>query len=128
MASEHQITKWKSEAEKINNNPKYIQAYVEYRTKAKKADQRLVRLEALSHEEYFEGVLNFAYKGAIRDIQSWKKQGQRGGDNRFNTAPPIKLTQLEAKIADIDKFLAKKTSNKRQNAVYRYRYTAFLID
>jgi hypothetical protein len=57
-------------------------------------------------------VLEFAYKGAIRDIQSWKKQGQRGGDKRFNTAPPVKLTELEAKIADIDKFLSKTTSSK----------------
>jgi hypothetical protein len=112
MASEKQIAKWKNEAEKINSNPKYIQAYIEYRTKAKKADQRMVRLEALAWEEHFENVLEFAYKGAIRDIQSWKKQGTRGGDNRFNTAPPVKLTELEAKIADIDKFLSKTTSSK----------------
>jgi hypothetical protein len=112
MASEKQIAKWKDEAEKINSNPKYIQTYVEYRTKAKKADQRLVRLEALAYEEHFENVLEFAYKGAIRDIQSWKKHGQVGGDRRFNTAPPTKLTELEAKIADIDKFLLKSTSSK----------------
>lgn len=107
MASQKQIDKWTKEAEKINKNPKYIKAYVDYKQKAKTADQRLVRLEALSHEKHFEGVLDFAYKGAIRDIESW------GGDKRFNIAPPVKLTELQAKISDIDKFLSKVSSNKR---------------
>lgn len=106
MASEKQILKWTEEAAKINDNPKYIQAYIEYKGLAKRADQRLVRLEALSHDQYFGGVLEFAYKGAIRDIKSW------GGDKRFNTAPPTKLTELQAKISDINKFLSKPTSKK----------------
>ena len=106
MASEKQLSKWYNEAVKISDNPEYIQAYAEYRQKAKRADQQLVRLKALSHEKHFEGVLEFAYKGAIRDIGSW------GGNRRFNTAPPIKLTELEAKISDIDKFLSKTTSTK----------------
>lgn len=106
MASQKQVEKWAKEAEKINNNPKYIKAYVEYKTEAKKADQRLVRLEALSHEKHFEGVLEFSYKTAIRDIKSW------GGNKRFNTAPPVKLTELEAKLSDIRKFAESKTSTK----------------
>lgn len=106
MASQKQVEKWTKEAEKINNNPKYIKAYVEYKTEAKKADQRLVRLEALSHEKHFEGVLEFSYKTAIRDIKSW------GGNKRFNTAPPVKLTELEAKLSDIRKFTESKTSTK----------------
>ena len=64
-------------------------------------------MEALSHEKHFEGVLEFSYKGAIRDIESW------GGDKRFNTAPPVKLTELQAKISDIDKFISKVSSNRR---------------
>lgn len=108
MASQKQLDKWYNEAVKINSNPEYVQAYVEYRQKAKRADQQLVRLEALSHEKHFEGVLEYAYKGAIRDIKSW------GGDKRFNTAPPTKLTELQAKIADIEKFSAKTTSQKRK--------------
>ena len=106
MASQKQIEKWYNEALKINNNPKYAIAYAEYKQKAKRADQRLVRLEAPAREEHFEGVVNYAYKGAIRDIKSW------GGDRRFNTAPPTKLTELEAKISDIDKFLNKQSSTK----------------
>lgn len=106
MASQKQVDKWTKEAEKINNDPEYIKAYVEYRTLAKKADQRLVRLEALAYEEHFHGVLEFSYKYALRDIRSW------GGDKRFNTAPPVSLEQLQYKIADIEKFLDKKTSTK----------------
>lgn len=106
MASQKQVDKWTKEAEKINNDPEYIKAYVEYRTLAKKADQRLVRLEALAYEEHFHGVLEFSYKYALRDIRSW------GGDKRFNTAPPVTLEKLQYKISDIEKFLDKPTSNK----------------
>ena len=108
MPSQKQLDKWDNEAVKINSNPEYVQAYVEYRQLAKRADQQLVRLEALSHERHFEGVLEYAYKGAIRDIKSW------GGDRRFNTAPPVKLTELQAKISDIKKFSDKTTSQKRK--------------
>lgn len=106
MATQKQIDKWRAEAEKINKNPDYIDAYVTYRKKSKMADQRLVRLEALSHEKHFHGVLEFSYKRAIRDIQSW------GGNNRFNTAPPTTLTELQAKISDVEAFLSKPTSKK----------------
>ena len=108
MASKKQVDKWTKEAEKINNNPDYINAYVEYRIKAKRADQKLVRLEALAYEEHFHGVLEFSYKYALRDIRSW------GGDKRFNTAPPATLEKLQYKISDIEKFLDKPTSNKTQ--------------
>ena len=108
MASKKQVDKWTKEAEKINNNPDYINAYVEYKIKAKRADQKLVRLEALAYEEHFHGVLEFSYKYALRDIRSW------GGDKRFNTAPPATLEKLQYKIADIDKFLDKPTSTKTQ--------------
>lgn len=120
MASQKQIEKWYNEALKINNNPQYAIAYAEYRQKAKRADQQLVRLEATAREKHFEGVLEFAYKGAIRDIKSW------GGDRRFNTAPPTKLTELEAKIADIDKFLSKPTATKsRIKKIYKKRADTF---
>lgn len=122
MASEKQLNKWYNEAVKINDNPEYVQAYVEYRQKAKKADQRLVRLEALSHEKHFEGVLEFAYKGAIRDIKSW------GGDRRFNTAPPVKLTELRAKIADIDKFIRPGNTSTKSGIVKIYKKRADTIN
>ena len=121
MATKKQIDKWRLEAEKINKNPDYIDAFVEYRIKAKKADQRLVRLEALSHEEHFHGVKEFSYKRAIRDIKTW------GGDMRFNTAPPVTVTELNAKIADIDTFLAKPTS-KKSSIIQIYKKRADTIN
>lgn len=121
MATTKQINKWRSEAEKINKNPDYIDAFVEYRQKAKQADQRLVRLEALAHEEHYHGVLEFSYKRAIRDIKSW------GGDKRFNTAPPVTVTEINAKIADIEAFLSKPTS-KKSSIVKIYKQRADTIN
>lgn len=116
MATEKQLQKWYKEAKKYNQAPQYADAYARYKQLAKQADQRLVRLEALSHEKHFKGVLEYSYKRAIRDIQSW------GGKNRFNIAPPkferdgsniYSITQLEAKIKDIETFLNKPTSTKK---------------
>jgi len=116
MATEKQLQKWYKEAKKYNQAPQYADAYARYKQLAKQADQRLVRLEALSHEKHFKGVLEYSYKRAIRDIQSW------GGKNRFNVAPPkferdgsniYSITQLEAKIHDIETFLNKPTSTKK---------------
>lgn len=78
----------------------------EYRKLAKRADQRLVRLKRLSERPGYEGVLNYAYKVAQRDIRSWS------GENatRFNTKPPSNTNQLKAKIADIKKFLESASS------------------
>ena len=116
MATEKQLQKWYKEAKKYNQTSQYADAYARYKQLAKQADQRLVRLEALSHEKHFKGVLEYSYKRAIRDIQSW------GGKNRFNISPPkferdgsniYSITQLEAKIHDIETFLNKPTSTKR---------------
>lgn len=116
MASEKQLSKWYNEAVKINDNPEYVQMYVQYRQKAKRADQQLVRLEALSHEKHFQGVLEFSYKRAVRDIRSW------GGDRRFNTAPPTNITQLEAKLKDIETFLTSSTNTKTKIlSIYKKR-------
>ena len=116
MASQKQVDKWVREASNINQNPDYISAYIEYKQKAKRADQRLVRLEALAYEEHFHGVLEYSYKRAIHDIASW------GGDSRFNTAPPTNVTQLEAKLSDIERFLASPTSKKTSIlAIYKKR-------
>lgn len=87
---------------------RYEDLYNEYRQLAKKADQRLVRLERYAEQEHFAGVLNWAYKSAMRDIATWGEDGQR-----FNTAPPQNIQQLQAKINDIKKFLALPTSTKK---------------
>ena len=87
-----------------------------YRKLAKRADQRLVRLEGYRHDKGFKGITEYAYKTAMRDIQSYSGQGAK----RFNTAPPPENPKgrdpnraLKEKIADIEKFLASPTSTKK---------------
>lgn len=87
-----------------------------YRKLAKRADQRLVRLEGYRHDKGFKGITEYAYKTAMRDIQSYSGQGAK----RFNTAPPPENPkgrdpnrELKKKIADIEKFLASPTSTKK---------------
>mgnify|MGYP003293744997 CR=1 FL=1 len=36
---------------------------------AKRADQRMVRLERLAEQDNFKGVLSFSYQSAVYDIQ-----------------------------------------------------------
>lgn len=78
----------------------------EYRRLAKKADQRLVRLEGYQHDKDFKTATSWAYARAQRDIQKW------GGTRRFNTKPPESTTMLMAKMADIRSFLDSPTSTK----------------
>lgn len=78
----------------------------EYRKLAKRADQRLVRLEQLAKSPEYSGVLNFSYRKAQRDIRAWS--GEKA--TRFNTKPPSNTNQLKAKIADIKRFLESASS------------------
>ena len=91
-----------------------------YRRLAKAADQRLVRLEALQHEDNFRNVTKWSYERAMRDIKKWS------GDNRkrFNTKLPGAVdeygepvdrksdTAIQSKIRDIKTFLEAPTSSK----------------
>ena len=80
-----------------------------YKTLAKSADQRLVRLEAYRHEKGFEVADKWAYSRAMHDIQVWS--GSEA--NRFNTAPPKSKVDLISKIQDIRHFLESPTSTKK---------------
>ena len=79
----------------------------EYRKLAKRADQRLVRLEGYAKQPKYEHILEFAYARAMRDIRSWSGENA----SRFNTKPPKKIQSLEAKISDIKTFLAAASSS-----------------
>lgn len=87
----------------------------EYRKLAKRADQRLVRLEKLSNEKNFKQVKQWAYKNAVADAIHW---GANPNKPRFNIEPPktgsgkINVMQLKAKIQDMKTFLDKPTSTK----------------
>ena len=80
-----------------------------YRTLAKSADQRLVRLEAYQHDKDFKTATKWAYARAMHDIGQWSGAEAK----RFNTAPPKSTTQLLAKIQDIKHFLESPTSTKK---------------
>lgn len=89
-----------------------------YRSLAKKADTRLLRIENLSKEPGFRAVKQYAYKNAMRDIKSWS--GEKA--TRFNTAPPKRIDELRSKIRDIESFLSKVSSRVGGiKSVYRKR-------
>lgn len=81
----------------------------EYRKLAKRADQRLVRLEKLSTQKDFKQVKQWAYKNAVTDALQW---GANVNKPRFNIAPPKSTISLKAKIQDIKNFLEKPTSTR----------------
>lgn len=80
-----------------------------YRTLAKAADQRLVRLESYEHDPNFKTATKWSYARAMRDIEQWSGEQAK----RFNTAPPASKAMLEAKIEDIKTFLSSPTSTKK---------------
>lgn len=79
-----------------------------YRTLAKTADQRLVRLERASEQDQFKVATKWAYARAQRDIKQWSGEGA----TRFNTKPPAATSSLRSKIEDIKTFLKSPTSTK----------------
>lgn len=97
----------------------------EYRRLAKRADQRLVRLEQLaeSGDPNYKGVLTYAYKRAAKDAQKWGSTGEKA---RFNIKPPETSNELRAKIKDIEQFLEAPTSTKQGiTNVYQKRAESF---
>lgn len=97
----------------------------EYRRYAKRADQRLVRLEKLaeSGDTNFQGVLTYSYKKAAQDAKKWGSTGERP---RFNVKPPETTGEIKAKIKDIEAFLESPTSTKKDiTDVYKKRAETF---
>ena len=84
----------------------YDELVKDYRTLAKAADQRLVRLEKYVKEEGFGHAQDYAYRRAMRDIEAW------GGGTRWNRRPPESMAKLKAKMQDIKTFLMADTSTK----------------
>lgn len=83
----------------------YDELVKDYRTLAKAADQRLVRLEKYVKEEGFGHAQDYAYRRAMRDIEAW-------GGTRWNRRPPESMAKLKAKMQDIKTFLMADTSTK----------------
>jgi len=83
------------------NTEKYKALEKEYRALAKRADQRLVRLEKYAQRTGYENIKQYAYARAMRDIKAWSGEGAK----RFNTKAPLSTQGLMAKIKDIEYFL-----------------------
>ena len=97
---------------------KYDELVKEYRKLAKRADQRLVRIEKYSEMGgKYANMKEFAYRKALVDIRKWSGENAK----RFNTKPPEKTVSLKAKIRDINDFLQSASSTIKptnDNAVY----------
>lgn len=89
----------------------------EYRREAKKADQRLVRLERLSEQEHFKGVKQMAYARAQRDIKQWSGESA----TRFNTKAPETVQGLKAKLQDIKFFLYESKTSRKSDIIKYYK-------
>ena len=92
-----------------------------YRTLAKTADQRMVRLEALGKTDgAFASATKWAYARAARDIKRWSGTTDKP---RWNTKTPRTIGGLESKIEDIKTFLSSLTSTKKGIQEYMRRTT-----
>lgn len=100
---------------KESKRSEYASAYVDYFYTMKTADRKLRQLEALSHQEHYEGVLGYAYARAQKDIAKWKgtEYNSHSKYGRFSTKPPESLAGLYAKIQDAERFNSATTSSKR---------------
>lgn len=94
-----------------------------YEMMAKRADQRLVRLEqAARSDKKYENILGYAYRRAQRDIRAWdQKNGGTVKENpRFNRNMPMRtnkkgelvpdIAAIKSKMTDIERFLLSATS------------------
>lgn len=81
-----------------------------YKRLAKTADQRLVRLEKLAGDPMYKKALDYAYRTARKDLESY---GLKEDElPRFNKNKPTTQAGLERKINDMIKFIMKPTSTK----------------
>lgn len=105
-------------AKQSRKTEKYNELLKEYRKLAKRADQRLVRIEQRSElGGKYLNIKQFAYKRAMVDIRKWSGESA----TRFNTKPPASTISLQAKIRDIKEFLQAPSSTikpTKDNAVY----------
>lgn len=120
-AGEQKRQKWSSSEilkPEFNMPDSYDDLLKVYKTLAKSADQRLVRLEQASNEENFKVVLQWSYARAQKDIRRWSGEDA----TRFNTKAPESADALRSKIEDIKTFLTSPTSTKTQiKEIYKKR-------
>ena len=109
--------KWLSQGLKIasknniKNKEEYASMYADFRQQAKIADQKLRRLEKLSTQENYKGVLQYAYARAQRDIK--EQTGRNVKQMRFSANIPTTLKGLASYSKDVERFNNAESSTKR---------------
>ena len=79
---------------------------------AKRADQRMVRLEQAEGQRGYEHITSFSYSKAEAEIERFSGQLKEGQKPRWNRATPKTKQEVQAKIAAINRFLESETSTK----------------
>ena len=79
---------------------------------AKRADQRMVRLEQAEGQRGYEHITSFSYAKAEAEIERFSGQLKEGQKPRWNRATPKTKQEVQAKIAAINRFLESETSTK----------------
>lgn len=101
---------------------KQKQLRAEYQKEMWKANKKLERLEALANNPSYEGVLNYAYRVAARDI----KNLGIGDSEKVRFRMPSNTNKLEAAIKRAKKFNEMPTSGKRSiDTIYKNNATNF---
>lgn len=106
--------------------PEWVELAKEYRKLAKRANQRMVRIERYAERPGYKAIKNYAYKGAQQDIAVlYQKKGEKLRYTEHAKILPVKrdgfelegaekmrvnIAQLKAKIASIEHFLSANTS------------------
>lgn len=93
-------------AKKSNNIPASLLR--KYKKLAQAADKQLYRLEKLSKQPKYKGVLQMAYAKAQTDIRKWRGKDKK----RFGQKAPDTVQGVRAKIKDIESFMNSPTYSK----------------
>lgn len=93
-----------------NLNPEYLALRQEYVKLAKRADQRMVRIEQLAQDPMYKGVKYYAYRWAQKNLKVWS--GEKDTPLRFNADIPNNKKSLKKKIRIAKQFLDMPTSTK----------------
>lgn len=102
----------------------YRAALKKYNALAKKADRRMRELERFSRYEEYKDIKKFAYKKAEEMIRTWTPLDKmyEGRAPRWQRSTPLDTRSLKAKIKDIERFLAMKSSTlKGVKEIYKKR-------
>lgn len=96
-----------------------------FKSLAKQADQRLVRLEKYAGDEHYKNILSYAYEAAMYDIRALTGDPDA---KRFNRVPAktksgaVNQQNLRARINAVKRFLELPTSTKQGiTKVYKQR-------